>query len=103
MERTSGGETHIIKVAGGIEKGITFILQNLHSLSADQRSKFAGASQTHGLMLAHNLAGVLLRSKVVYGTVRFAMSLDRDTVSTFLLSSPQFLVSHSKLTQLLTR
>ena len=36
----SGTPTYLDLVAGVVEKGLVYIMQNLHSLSADQLSKF---------------------------------------------------------------
>ena len=88
VDRTGSGKTHITRVAGVVEKGITLILINLHSLSADQMAKFVDANQAYGTVEAHN-AGRIRR-------------LRRDTSSTiFLFSSPQFLCNHAEFTKLL--
>jgi hypothetical protein len=56
-------------------------------------------------VLAHNLDKVHLKLKAAYGAVLRSVSiLCPDTLSTmFLLSSPQFLATHSDLTAVLSR
>ena len=102
MKHINGGETHVFKVAGVVEKETTFVLQILHSFSADQHSQFMGASQAHKLVSTHNLAKVLLKLKAPYDAVLcFTASLGWDTVLVvcLLLSSLQFLASHFELSQ----
>ena len=53
---------HITRVAGVVEKGITLIIINLHSLSADQMAKFVEANQTYGTVEAHNADEVFTQS-----------------------------------------
>jgi len=103
VERTGGGKTHVFKVAGVVEKGLVYVMQNLHSLSADQLSKFQGANQAYGSVTAHNLDEVWGQSKRRYNEILHrAASIQRDTTSTlFLLSSPQFLLKHTELLRVL--
>ena len=103
VERTGGGKTHVFKVAGVVEKGLVYIMQNLHSLSADQLSKFQGANQAYGSVSAHNLDEVWAQSRTQYNAILCrAASLRRDTTSTlFLMSSPQFLLKHVELVNVL--
>ena len=82
VDRTGSGKTHITRVAGVVEKGITLILINLHSLSADQMAKFVDANQAYGTVEAHNADEVCNQSRRKYndllGRIR---RLRRDTSS----------------------
>ena len=103
VDRTGSGKTHITRVAGVVEKGITLININLHSLSADQMAKFVTANQAYGAVEAHNVDELFSQSRLKYNALMARLkALRRDTTSTiFLFSSPQFLCNHSDLTNLL--
>jgi superfamily II DNA helicase RecQ len=103
VDRTGSGKTHITRVAGVVEKGITLVIINLHSLSADQMSKFVGANQAYGTVEAHSVDEVYNLSRRKYNELLGRVkSLQRNTSSTlFLFFSPQFLCNHREFTNLL--
>ena len=103
VDRTGSGKTHITRVAGVVEKGITFILINLHSLSADQLAKFVEANQAYGTVEAHNADELYNQSRQLYYKVlRRARVLSVRTTSTmFFFASPQFVCNHPEFAQML--
>ena len=103
VDRTGSGKTHITRVAGVVEKGITLIIINLHSLSADQMAKFVEANQAYGTVEAHNADEVFTQSRrEYYSLLGRAKGMQRDTSSTlFLFSSPQFLCHHPEFSKML--
>ena len=64
--RTGSGKTHVTCIICVVEKGITLVLINLHTLAANQLAKFVGANQAYGTIEAHNVDEMFQNSKVEY-------------------------------------
>jgi superfamily II DNA helicase RecQ len=103
--RPGGGKTHITRVAGVVEKGITLVIIMLHTLSADQMDTFTSANQVYGTVTAHNVDKIHTKSKIQYmELIARAGSLRRDTTSTaFLIVSPQFMIHHPDFMEMLIK
>jgi superfamily II DNA helicase RecQ len=103
VDRTGSGKTHVTRIIGVAEKGITLVVINLHTLTADQLSKFVGANQAYGTIEAHNVDEMFQNSKVEYHKLLHrgrTLALD-TTSSVFLFVSPQFICYHSDFTKML--
>ena len=103
VKRTGGGKTHITRVVGAAEKGITIIVINLYTLSANQMVKFVGANQEYGMVEAPTVDALFDQSKQQYHELlQRANGLPRDTISTiFIFSLPQLLCNHPEFVQML--
>ena len=99
IDKTGSRKTHVTRIVGIAEKGITLIITNLHSLSADQMAKFAGANQAYGTAEAHNVDEVFFQWKAKFNELlQRGRRLQRGTTSAvFLFTSPQF-ICHPPLT-----
>mmetsp|Transcript_28527 Transcript_28527/g.60198 ORF Transcript_28527/g.60198 Transcript_28527/m.60198 type:complete len:183 (-) Transcript_28527:698-1246(-) len=86
VERTGGGETHITRVAGVIERGIVPIIIPLLSLSADQMEKFKDANQAYGAVDTYHMDELFKESASKYGELLHRIrKMDRKTTSTIFL------------------
>ena len=103
VERPGGGKTHVAKLTGVIEKGITLLIVPLLTLSADSLAKFTVACQDYGTVEAHHIDEVWKESKAKYFKLLNRMrGLPINTSSTiFVFSSPQFIVNHNDFRRVL--
>ena len=63
-ERTCGGKTHVTRVVGTVERGVTLVIVPLLALSADQLAKFKEGNQDYGSIEAHHMYEVVQESRV---------------------------------------
>ena len=62
-ERTGGGKTHVTRVVGTVERGVTLVIVPLLALSADQLAKFKEGNQDYGSIEAHHMDEVVQESR----------------------------------------
>lgn len=103
VERPGGGKTHVAKLTGVIEKGITLLIVPLLTLSADSLAKFTVANQDYGTVEAHHIDEVWKESREKYYKLLNRMrGLRNNTTSTiFVFTSPQFIINHNDFRRVL--
>jgi superfamily II DNA helicase RecQ len=96
VHRLGGGETHILRTLGVIERGIVLIFIPLLTLSADVMHKFEDYNPRWGNVGVYHLDELYDCNRHLYHSLlRGCTSLGRETSSTlFIFLSPQFLINH---------
>ena len=92
VQGTGGGKSAVPQTVGCVTRGITLIIENTLSLSADQHSKIDKANTAYGTIKAFHLDSI--RTKHNQDMVsNLLLSLPSNTDATiFIFSSPEFLL-----------
>ena len=89
VQSTGGGKSMVPMTVGITTCGVTLIIENTQSLSADQVSKFDVANTAYGPVKANQLDSIK-DDKMAENLSEYLKSLDYDTnVSVFLSLSPE--------------
>ena len=98
VQGTGGGKSAVPQTVGAVTRGVTLIIENTLSLSADQHAKIKQANTTHGPVKAFHLDSIRMKrnqdklSKLLH-------DLPSNTDATiFLFSSPEFLLKDPWMT-----
>ena len=92
VQGTGGGKSAVPQTVGSVTCGVTLIIENTLSLSADQHSKIHNANTTHGPVKAFHLDSI--RSPTNEGILsNMLLGLKQNTDATiFIFSSPEYLL-----------
>ena len=92
VQGTGGGKSAVPQTVGAVTRGVTLIIENTLSLSADQHSKIKNANTAYGPVKAFHLDSI--RSKRNQDKLsNFLRTLPMNTdVTIFIFSSPEFLL-----------
>ena len=92
VQGTGGGKSAVPQTVGSVTCGVTLIIENTLSLSADQHSKIKNANTAHGPVKAFHLDSI--RSKKNQDSLsNMLLGLTKNTDATiFIFSSPEYLL-----------
>ena len=92
VQGTGGGKSAVPQTVGAVTRGVTLIIENTLSLSADQHAKINKANITHGPIKAFHLDSI--RTKRNQDKLSNLLKhIPSDTDATiFIFSSPEFLL-----------
>ena len=92
IQGTGGGKSAVPQTVGVVTRGVTLIIENTLSLSADQQSKIKRASDVNGPVRAFHLDSIK-RQNVTTRLSKYLLDLDPKTnASIFLYTSPECLL-----------
>ena len=92
IQGTGGGKSAVPQTVGVVTRGVTLIIENTLSLSADQKSKVKKASDVNGPVRAFHLDSIK-RSNVKTRLSNYLFDLDPNTnASIFIYTSPECLL-----------
>ena len=95
VQSTGGGKSMVPMTFGSVSRGVTLIIENTLSLSADQVSKFRFSSSKYGPIKAYQLDSVKCHGDVIK-LRKFIMELESDTnISIFIFTSTEILLRPS--------
>ena len=64
VQSTGGGKSMVPMTVGSATRGVTLIIENIQSLTAEQASKFRNANTSYGPIKACQLDSIRLQSDV---------------------------------------
>ena len=92
VQGTGGGKSAVPQTVGAVTRGITLIIENTLSLSADQHAKIKNANTTHGPVKAFHLDSIRTkRNQDKLSNLLHNLPCDTDATM-FIFSSPEFLL-----------
>ena len=92
VQGNGGGKSAVPQTVGAVTCGVTLIIENTLSLSADQHSKIKSANKAHGPIKAFHIDSIRTKTKQD-NLANMLVSLSPNTDATiFLFSSPEFLL-----------
>ena len=98
VQGTGGGKSAVPQTVGVVTRGVTLIIENTLSLSADQKSKVNRASNVNGIVKAFHLDSVK-RASSITRLCNFLTALSPKTNATiFIYSSPECLLKEQWIT-----
>ena len=102
VQGTGCGKSAVPQTVGAVTRGVSLIIENTLSLSADQHSKIKSANTAHGPVKAFHLD--LIRTKRNKDKVsNLLTTLPSNTNATiFLFSSPEYLLKEPWMTMIQT-
>ena len=89
VQGTGSGKSAVPQTVGAVTRGVTLIIENTLSLSADQHSKIKSANTAHGPIKAFHLDSIRTKRNEEKASNLLTTLPNNTNASTFLFSSPE--------------
>ena len=102
VQGTGGGKSAVPQTVGAVTRGVTLIIENTLSLSADQHSKIKSANTAHGPIKAFHLDSIRTKRNDEKVSNLVTTLANNTNASTFLFSTPEYLLKNPWMTMIET-
>ena len=102
VQGTGGGKSAVPQTVGAVTRGVTLVIENTLSLSADQHSKIKSANTAHGPIKAFHLDSIRTKRNEDKASNALTTLPNNTNASIFLFSSPECLSKEPWMTMIET-